>query len=188
MISTSMILATSRVVIPTLTRTRHTGHPLPHCLAAVFSENFSMCTFPTLSTRCLCLTARPSTANGPMTGWRSRWCWRFVPWLQCMPVYLSTRVEGEFLIEPRFLHPSSVLVQQKGFILGELGENYRFLARQWALQAGSLILPKVDQPALEIVQVCQVLGLFWFAVGEVQRHSMLTGSIGVYSHAQALYR
>lgn len=101
---------------------------------------------------------------------------------------LSTRIEGEFLIEPRFLHPSSVLVQQKGSILGELGENYRFLARQWALQAGSLILPKVDQPTLEIVQVCQVLGLFWFAVGEVQRHSMLTGSIGVYSHAQALYR
>lgn len=101
---------------------------------------------------------------------------------------LSTRVEGEFLIEPRFLHPSSVLIQQNGTILEELGENYRFLARQWALQAGGLILQKVDQPTLEIVQVCQVLGLFWFAVGEVQRHSMLTGSIGVCSQAQALYR
>lgn len=101
---------------------------------------------------------------------------------------LFTRVEEESLIEPRFLHPSSVLIQQNGSILEELGENYRFLARQWALQAGGLILLKVDQPTLEIVQVCQVLGLFWFAVGEVQRHSMLTGSIGVCSQAQALYR
>lgn len=94
-----------------------------------------------------------------------------------MPVYLSARVEGDILIEPRFLHTSSALIQQNGSILGELGENHKFLARQWALQAGGLILPKVDQPTLEIVQVCQVLGLFWFAVGEVQRHSMFTGSI-----------
>lgn len=104
-----------------------------------------------------------------------------------MPAHLSTRVEGDVLIEPRFLNPSSVLIQQNGSILGELGEDYKFLARQWALQAGGLILPKVDQPTLEIVQVCQVLGLFWFAVGQVQRHSMFTGSIRIYSHAQDLY-
>lgn len=186
--STKMILATSWVGIPALARTRHTGNRLPHCLAAVFSEIFSMCTFPILSIRRLCLIARPSTANGLVTGWRNRWCWGYVRWLQCMPVHLSTRVEGDVLIEPRFLHPSSVLIQQNGSILGELGEDYKFLARQWALQAGSLILPKVDQPTLEIVQVCQVLGLFWFAVGEAQRHSMFTGSIGINYHAQALYR
>lgn len=179
-----MILATSRVVIPTLTRTRHTGNPLPHCLVAVFSEIFSTCTFPTLSIRRLCLTARPSTANGLMTGCRNRWCWRCAPWLQCMclPLYLSTHVEGGrggILIEPRFMHPFSVLFQQNRSILGELDEDHKSLSRQWALQAGGLILPKIDQPTLEIVQVCQVLGLFWFAVGEVQRHSMFTGSIGV---------
>lgn len=77
----------------------------------------------------------------------------------------------------RFLHPSSVLVQQNGSILKDLGGDYKSLARQWALQAGDHILPRVDQPTLEVVQVCQVLGLFWFAVGEVQRHSMFTGSI-----------
>lgn len=59
----------------------------------------------------------------------------------------------------------------------ELGDDPKSLGRQWALESGDQILPKVDQPSLEVIQVCQVLGLFWFAVGEVQRHSMLTGSI-----------
>lgn len=67
-----MILATSWAVIPALARTRYTGNTLPHCLAAVFSEIFSMCTFPILSIRRLCLTARPSTANGLVTGWLNR--------------------------------------------------------------------------------------------------------------------
>lgn len=93
-------------------------------------------------------------------------------------VRLSTRVEGNFLIVQRFLHPSSTLFQQNGSILAELGDDYKSLARQWALQAGILVLPQVDQPTLEIVQVCQVLGFFWFAIGEVQRHSMFTGSNG----------
>lgn len=77
----------------------------------------------------------------------------------------------------RFLHPSSVLIQQNGPILGELGDDPVSLGRQWALQAGGHVLPEADQPSLEVVQVCQVLGFFWFAVGEVQRHSMLTGLI-----------
>lgn len=91
--------------------------------------------------------------------------------------YLPTCLSMHVLIGPRFLHPSSVLIQQNRSILGELDEDYKTLSRQWALQAGGLVLPKVDQPTLEIVQVCQVLGLFWFAIGEVQRHSMFTGPI-----------
>lgn len=77
----------------------------------------------------------------------------------------------------RFLHPSSVLVQQNASILGGLGDDPKSLGRQWAVRAGGQILPKVDVPTLEAAQVCQVLGLFWFAIGEAQRHSMFTGSI-----------
>lgn len=75
----------------------------------------------------------------------------------------------------RFLRPSSVLLQQNGPILGGLGDDPLSLGRQWALRAGGHVLPQVDQPSLEVVQACQVLGFFWFAVGEVQRHSMFTG-------------
>lgn len=85
------------------------------------------------------------------------------------------RGDGDYLIVIRFLGPSSTLVQQNGSILEGLGDDPKSLGRQWALQAGDQILPKVDRPTLEAVQVCQVLGLFWFAVGEVQRHSMFTG-------------
>lgn len=58
MSSIHMALNTSQVAIPVLAWKRCNVDPLFSCLLVMFSEVFSMCTYPTPLTRHLCLTER----------------------------------------------------------------------------------------------------------------------------------
>ncbi|RAK98833.1 fungal specific transcription factor domain-containing protein [Aspergillus ibericus CBS 121593] len=45
----------------------------------------------------------------------------------------------------------------------------REVSDSWAEVAGRHVLGHVDRPALETVQTCSILSLYWFAVGELER-------------------
>ena len=48
-------------------------------------------------------------------------------------------------------------------------------ARKWALQAGAKVLQQMDEPTVERIQTCQVLGIYWFSRDEPQRNNLFTG-------------
>ena len=63
------------------------------------------------------------------------------------------------------------MLSRHAAVLGPLGD-LRVLGRQWALQAARTVLQDVDQPTFASVQVCEMLSLYWFSVGDFQRNSM----------------
>ena len=73
-----------------------------------------------------------------------------------------------------FLSPSSDLTKEDNAHLRPLGD-LRILGKQWALWASKQVLRDIDQPTLGSTQICQVLALYWFAVGDSQRSMMFAG-------------
>ncbi|KAG9240843.1 hypothetical protein BJ878DRAFT_523870 [Calycina marina] len=64
------------------------------------------------------------------------------------------------------------------------GSNAKFIeplgnicarGQEWASQSGIEVLKNIDQPCLASVQACEVLALYWFAVGQSQRNTMMSG-------------
>lgn len=73
----------------------------------------------------------------------------------------------------RFIHSSSCTPQQKALLANI--PNIEESARQWAVQAGAEVLQQMEEPTIEGIQTCQVLGIYWFSRDEPQRNNLFTG-------------
>ena len=68
----------------------------------------------------------------------------------------------------RFVRPSpSTSVAKKNGLAPFAVLNER--GREWAEAGSRLVLANVDKPSLHTVRACEILGLYWFAVGEMDR-------------------
>ena len=46
------------------------------------------------------------------------------------------------------------------------------MGRDWAESGSQLVLMHADKPSVANIQACEVLSLYWFAVGQVDRNAM----------------
>ena len=49
------------------------------------------------------------------------------------------------------------------------------MGRAWAESASQLVLMHADRPSISNIQACEVLSLYWFAVGQLDRSTMHCG-------------
>lgn len=81
------------------------------------------------------------------------------------------------MITSSFLHPMT-----NGVVSGEIDivdvsrADWTVIGRNWSEQASQKALMYADKPSLELIQVCQILALYWFAKGKITRTDMHTST------------
>ncbi|KAF2101141.1 hypothetical protein NA57DRAFT_74727 [Rhizodiscina lignyota] len=85
-----------------------------------------------------------------------------------LPEYVLLSV---FALASLFLHaPKNSLVAKKTGLeaFATLGTK----GRSWAEAGSKLVLTNCDKPCLATIRACEILGLYWFAVGELDRSTI----------------